>query len=83
MTMRQIIQRMLSEATGHPESAFSWMLEAVAEKSPEARASLDAELPEQESEAIMQRLRQEKEGILAWFVRQAKTVHEMTPKTRQ
>lgn len=34
-------------------------------------------------EAIMQRLRQEKEGILAWFVRQAKQVHEMTPKTRQ
>lgn len=75
--------RILAEVTGKTEEEFAWTLEAVAEKDDQVRANLDEKLPEQEAAKLMNDLRQEKEGILAWLVRGAMMVHAKTPGRHQ
>lgn len=65
MTRADVFVRILHEVTGKPKSEVRALLDAVI--AAQGAGNFFEELPDAEAEELMQSLRQEKEGILAWL----------------
>lgn len=63
MTYADIIAQALSEVTGKPKEIFMAVLQSCP---PPHR--LNEEVPDDEAQAILAKLRQEKSGILNWVI---------------
>lgn len=70
MTNADVMVQILSEASGKPKSEFAAMLACFP---PEKRGQLDKELTDDEAKRLIESLRQEQSGILAWMVKGAKS----------
>lgn len=79
MTYADIIAQTLSEVTGKPKEIFMDVLDSCP---PPHR--LNNELPDEEAQAILNQLRQEKSGILNWVIegrrRALASIHEQAQK---
>ena len=76
MTNQEILAKILHEATGLSSKDIESMLFTCRAMYPDSIPKLDQDLSEQEAEKLLQNLRSEQAGILAWLVRGAVAVHE-------
>ena len=70
MTYGDILAQILSEVTGRSKDQVQDLLKIVDVKF-SGQHKLDEELPEEKAEQLLNDLRKEKSGILAWLVRHA------------
>lgn len=68
MTYSDILTQILSEVTGKPKDQLNDLLEEF-KKRFQGQHRLDEELPPDKAEQLLDNLRKEKSGILAWLVR--------------
>ncbi len=76
MTNQDVLTKVLHEVTGLSSEDIESMLFTCRAMHPGNLPKLDQELSEQEAERLLQKLRSERAGILAWLVRGAVAVHE-------
>jgi hypothetical protein len=70
MTYQEILTQVLSETTGMEKESIKTIFEKakVEARKKGARTKLDDELPKEEAEKLLNDLRKDKKGILAWLV---------------
>lgn len=68
MTYGDIMAQILSEVTDKPKDQVDDLLEEFKKRFP-VQYNLDEEVPPEKAEQLLDSLRKEKSGILAWLVR--------------
>ena len=66
MTNRDVFFQILSEVTGYPKDQVAAILKVFFEKHP--APNFDDEIPEQEAQMLLSKLRKEKSGIRNWLI---------------
>jgi len=67
MTYAEILLKVLSEVSPEPEETLREKIEFLRKLAPGSR--LDKELPGPEADALLKKMLEEKEGIIAWLIR--------------
>lgn len=68
MTNQDIMIQILHEVTGKPKKEVRRIVKALRSALKDKTREMDEERPAAEAEALLAKLRTEKEGILAWLV---------------
>lgn len=68
MTYGDVMSQILSEVTGQSKEQIQYLLDIIATQFP-GKHKLDEELPDKKAEQLLNDLRKEGSGILAWLVR--------------
>jgi hypothetical protein len=77
MTYGDVLVQILSEVSGLPKSQIKNQLEQFKENV-QGNHKLDDELSDDEASELLNSLRKEKSGILAWLARGAMDAHKKT-----
>lgn len=70
MTYADVFTQILHEVTGKPKKQVFELIDVVKTLHPD-KHNFDKELSDQQAEELLNNLRKEKEGILAWLVKGA------------